>query len=630
MSAKSEVQRDPAGFSKISKKKKVRPSVKSPFLQAGSAHTNEDAAKTAEDLVDLLRLLIAWLDDCGSSDEGSFKPLNMARLQTASDSWSSSDTWSGNGADVVRLVTDVMGLSSVKIISMKIEALKKLRKGLIDIGLESTAVRSSTINDVEAILWRLCYVLQSGGSDYQILLKRKEPSFSNDQKSSRRGNNISNTGPRFDDVKSGAGNETRKKRKLNVCGVKLEWKMDIVCLRAAHPFAFATSEAKSVLLGSGTLGPFDSLAQELGVNILDEMGRATENFLSAEEGSATTGGSLLSRIDLVGSDTAIWNGGARVCIAPKPRSCICSSAEHHRGIDHMVLRVVVSEFNRTKLRLTQRNINSETLDALGGAILQCVRSVQSNGGVLVFFPSYSLLEKWRIRSKENGCLLAFERGQITTVGSVRKIKLFIEEQNSSGDDFTQTLNAYKAQAEKCSLSEEGDGAVLLAVQRGRASEGADFRDFAARAVVVIGVPFPSLSTETRMIIAHREAVAGKGAGDLWYEAEAYRQVSQAAGRLIRHQNDFGALFLIDERYKKPSSILPQWIVQNTSLATSNLFQKVSCFFKDRQENSPPQNLNLRLPFGRTHGGGNISRISAKEDCASFKKTQQGAPCDLDF
>ena len=60
---------------------------------------------------------------------------------------------------------------------------------------------------------------------------------------------------------------------------------------------------------------------------------------------------------------------------------------------------------------------------------------------------------------------------------------------------------------------------------GRASEGCDFRDFAARAVIVVGVPYPSLNTETKLIIKHRDAVAGKGAGDLWYEAEAYRTLS---------------------------------------------------------------------------------------------------------
>ena len=34
-------------------------------------------------------------------------------------------------------------------------------------------------------------------------------------------------------------------------------------------------------------------------------------------------------------------------------------------------------------------------------------------------------------------------------------------------------------------------------------------------------------------------------GSAWYEAEAYRSVSQAAGRLLRHQNDYGALLLLD-------------------------------------------------------------------------------------
>lgn len=34
-------------------------------------------------------------------------------------------------------------------------------------------------------------------------------------------------------------------------------------------------------------------------------------------------------------------------------------------------------------------------------------------------------------------------------------------------------------------------------------------------------------------------------GSAWYEAEAYRSVSQAAGRLLRHQADYGALLLLD-------------------------------------------------------------------------------------
>lgn len=49
-----------------------------------------------------------------------------------------------------------------------------------------------------------------------------------------------------------------------------------------------------------------------------------------------------------------------------------------------------------------------------------------------------------------------------------------------------------------SLATSQDGAILLAVMRGRCAEGADFKDDAARAVVVVGVPFPSMDTEVTL------------------------------------------------------------------------------------------------------------------------------------
>ena len=460
-------------------KKKVRPSVKSPFLQAGSAHTNADAAKTAEDFIDLLSLLVAWLDRCEgapavsfakgppsleSSDSSTleqpagiepsppFHPLNLEKLPN-SDSWEKHDTWSGGGGDALRLVTEVMGLTSVKVISTKIEALKKLRKGLIDIGLESTAVRSSTINDVEAILWRLLLVLQTRGEDFQLLLKRKESTTFKTRAPPKRGRRGGRGG--WGNSKSGGRGAQRDSSPRDA-----EWHLDVVCLRAAHPFAFATSEAKSVLLASGTLGPFDSLAQELGVIISDGTAAVTtRSGACAGESDAIVNPlrTLPADMDLAGSSGAIWNGGARVCVAPpEPRTCIVSSADHHRGIERMVLRVVVPEYNRMKLRLTQRNQSDPTcLDNLGGAILQCARSIPK-GGVLVFFPSYKMLEAWYERSSSNGCLAAFEQSK----------RVFVERKSLSGDDFQHVIDSYKAQAGKSASSSSTGGAVFFAVMRG--------------------------------------------------------------------------------------------------------------------------------------------------------------------
>ena len=47
--------------------------------------------------------------------------------------------------------------------------------------------------------------------------------------------------------------------------------------------------------------------------------------------------------------------------------------------------------------------------------------------------------------------------------------------------------------------DEDRGAILLAVCRGRISEGLDFSDKAARAVIVVGIPYPQM-TDPKIIL----------------------------------------------------------------------------------------------------------------------------------
>jgi Rad3-related DNA helicase len=50
-------------------------------------------------------------------------------------------------------------------------------------------------------------------------------------------------------------------------------------------------------------------------------------------------------------------------------------------------------------------------------------------------------------------------------------------------------------------------------------------------------------------------------GEYWYKMTAIREVNQIIGRCIRHQNDYAAIFLIDERYEAPTNHtkLSKWI-----------------------------------------------------------------------
>ena len=72
------------------------------------------------------------------------------------------------------------------------------------------------------------------------------------------------------------------------------------------------------------------------------------------------------------------------------------------------------------------------------------------------------------------------------------------------------------------------------------------------------MPFPSLDTEVRLKMDYE----GRH-GSAWYEAEAYRSVSQAAGRLLRHQADYGCLLLLDGRFagENPPPQLSSWLRQ---------------------------------------------------------------------
>jgi len=86
------------------------------------------------------------------------------------------------------------------------------------------------------------------------------------------------------------------------------------------------------------------------------------------------------------------------------------------------------------------------------------------------------------------------------------------------------------------------------------SEGLDFADNNARAVITIGIPFPNVKDIQvelkRKYNTQYSASRGLLTGSEWYEIQAYRALNQALGRCIRHEQDWGAIVLIDERFNK--------------------------------------------------------------------------------
>jgi hypothetical protein len=225
-------------------------------------------------------------------------------------------------------------------------------------------------------------------------------------------------------------------------------------------------------------------------------------------------------------------------------ACVTVSTPHHATIKEQLLPLVITSGpDAHRFELVYENRSEDAFVSLGRTLLRCLARIP--GGSLVFWPSGDMMRK---------TLACWER-----CGVMHQLECLIPPANIIRDDSTggaeasgRAIAAYRAAA--ADERAPGCSALLLAVMRGRASEGSDFKDAAARASFVIGLPLPPFAdTAVAMKRAYNDARWGGGpanprSGHSWYMAEGVRCASQAIGRVIRHAGDYGAAVLLDCRY----------------------------------------------------------------------------------
>ncbi|KAJ7857745.1 helicase C-terminal domain-containing protein [Mycena leptocephala] len=174
-------------------------------------------------------------------------------------------------------------------------------------------------------------------------------------------------------------------------------------------------------------------------------------------------------------------------------------------------------------------------------------------GLIVFFPSYHFLNTAKAVWQKSGALARFEG----------KKKVFFEPEQSTHVD--QVLQDY-------SSAVKSKGGLLFAVIGAKLSEGLNFADDLARAVVIVGLPFANLGSpelrERMKYVKQLEEKRGgqrppgqKDAAAELYENMCMNAVNQSIGRAIRHREDWASLILLDKRYGSASirAKLPKWI-----------------------------------------------------------------------
>ncbi|KAG8347629.1 putative helicase [Trypanosoma vivax] len=284
------------------------------------------------------------------------------------------------------------------------------------------------------------------------------------------------------------------------------------CLDISPSLQTLVKSVHSLILTSGTLSPLDHFAAEIGIHF--------EVCLS--------GGHVIAPSQVAGCILCKGPSGER----------LNGSYAFRSSLDYRI--------------------------GLGMALVNISRNTP--GGVLVFFPSYVALnaavDLWRAgsgRTNETETIWAM----------LEHVKPVFVEPTDVRDTST-IVTSFQREVDAA----PSRGAILLAVCRGKVSEGINFADNHGRCVLVAGIPFANytdlfvrLKREyVSSVAAQRPKVRGRTfTGDDWYINEAMRCVNQCVGRVIRHKDDYGVVVLADERFSDKIDALSGWLASRCTV-----------------------------------------------------------------
>eukprot|EP00042_Codosiga_hollandica_P039650 m.334192 g.334192 ORF g.334192 m.334192 type:complete len:1204 (-) comp55663_c0_seq1:121-3732(-) len=304
--------------------------------------------------------------------------------------------------------------------------------------------------------------------------------------------------------------------------------LGIWCMSPKIGFKNFSDPTHSVILASGTLSPMESFASELGV------------------------------------DFPIRMEGSHV-------------------IDPCQILVQTIGRNPEGQEITATFHHVDTLrfqDQLGDIIAGVCDSV--SGGVLVFLSSYSLLAKLELRWKQTATWERISRHKV----------VLSESKSASKEGFDEGLQRFYAAVKRPKkFGNEITGALLLAISRGKVSEGLDFADDNARAVISVGIPYPAIKDlQVSVKRDYNDEYCRQRkllTGGQWYDIQAFRALNQGLGRCIRHRHDWGAIMLIDTRFQNQPRIierLSKWVRSSIqhSVHSGEAMTKLQAFVTERQ------------------------------------------------
>lgn len=188
----------------------------------------------------------------------------------------------------------------------------------------------------------------------------------------------------------------------------------------------------------------------------------------------------------------------------------------------------------------------------GHLLIEMATSVPD--GIVCFFTSYVYMEQIVSTWYEQGI-----------IDSIQRHKLLFIETTDSNETSLALANYHKA-------CENGRGAVLLSVARGKVSEGVDFDHHLGRCVIMFGIPY--VYTQSRILKARLDYLRDQFQirENDFLTFDAMRHAAQCVGRALRGKTDYGIMCFADKRFSRSDKRgkLPRWIQEYMRDSVLNL------------------------------------------------------------
>lgn len=246
-------------------------------------------------------------------------------------------------------------------------------------------------------------------------------------------------------------------------------------------------------------------------------------------------------------------------------------------------------------RYTARN--EETYRRIAFGIAETVRA--RRGNYMVFFPSFAFLEE------VSACYTPAPDGSERLILQERDMNEEAREQvlaqfRGAADGATRAAGGPDGPADGTEAPEdcpdsplslpgvefdieevEDVGVTLFAVLGGVFNEGVDLPGDALIGVCIVGTGLPQVGTERDIIREWFDETSGDGF-DYAYRYPGMNRVLQAAGRVIRKEEDLGVVVLLDDRFRETRvrTLFPREWQGIRTVGTGEVRQALSDFWKE--------------------------------------------------